>query len=305
MTADSDTANRAPAVAPRAAKAARRPWNTVAILGVGLLGGSLGLGLLERRLARRVIGIGRRVSTLRAARRRGAVTETTTDLASGVAEADLVVVCTPVSLVAQQVAEVRRHCPAGALITDVGSTKGSIVAAVESQRDRDLRGTFVGSHPMAGSEKTGVKFAAADLFVGRAVIVTPTPRTPTAAVLKTVQLWRSLGAKTTKMAAEEHDEAVAAISHLPHLAASALAASTPRGRLPLVGGGWLDTTRVAAGDVELWRQIFEDNRGRIVERLDQFMNTLAEFRRVLVDRDEPGLRRLLEAGKDIRDAVGN
>jgi len=307
MTADSDTATRAPAVSPKVARRTRG-WNTVAILGVGLLGGSVGLGLLQRGLARRIIGIGRRPASLRTAKQRGAVTETTTDLARGVKDADLVIVCTPVDLVANQVVQVRRLCGPNTLVTDVGSTKQSIVAGVdtiESRERTNLRGTFVGSHPLAGGEKGGVKYADPDLFVGRAVVVTPTSSTPAGPLRRTKELWRSLGGRVTQMTAEAHDEAVAAISHLPHLVASALAASTPRGPLDIVGRGWLDTTRVASGDVELWRQIFGDNRERLLGRLDLFMNTLAEFRRVLVERDEPGLRRLLEAGKDIRDAVGN
>jgi prephenate dehydrogenase len=288
-------------------------WDTVAILGVGLIGGSIGLGLRKRGLARRIIGVGRRPASLRLARSRGAVTETTTDLTKGVAEADLVVVCTPVELVAAQVLEVRRHCPRQALITDVASTKESIVAAVvaseaaagQAKSNSELRGVFVGSHPMAGSEKTGVRYASADLFVGRAVVVTPTPATPPTSLRRTIRLWKSLGARVTQMTGESHDEAVAAISHLPHLVASALAAVTPVEPLPIVAGGWLDTTRVAAGDVELWRQIFGDNRRRLVPCLDQYIKMLTQFRKALVEFDEPELRRLLQAGKERRDAVGN
>ncbi len=283
-------------------------WDTVAILGVGLIGGSIGLGLLERGLARRVIGIGRRPASLRAARRRGAATETTTDLARGVAEAGLIIVFTPVDHVAEHVAQVRRHCLPDALVTDVASTKATIVATIAAQdaiAESERRGLFVGSHPLAGSEKTGVRFAAPDLFVGRAVVVTPVTCPPAVVVRRITRLWKSLGARVSSMSAEAHDEAVAAISHLPHLVASALAAATPRDHRQLVGGGWRDTTRVAAGDVELWRQIFGDNRQRLTPCLDHFITVLAEFRRALVEGDEPELRRLLEAGKEIRDAVGN
>jgi len=283
-------------------------WDTVAILGVGLIGGSIGLGLLERGLARRVVGIGRRPASLRAARRRGAATETTTDVARGVADASVVIVCTPVDHVAEQVAHIRRHCLPEALVTDVASTKATIVAAIaadDAVPDPERRGLFVGSHPLAGSEKTGVRFAEPGLFAGRAVVVTPTVRTPAAVVRKVTRFWKSLGARVSTMSAESHDEAVAAISHLPHLVASALAAATPPEQLKLVGGGWRDTTRVAAGDVELWRQIFGDNRRRLAPCLDHFITVLTEFRRALVEGDESELRRLLEAGKEIRDAVRN
>ena len=283
-------------------------WDTVAILGVGLIGGSIGLGLLERGLARRVVGIGRRPASLRAARRRGAATETTTDVARGVAEASLVIVCTPVDHVAEHVAQIRRHCLPEALVTDVASTKATIVAAIaadDAVTDPERRGLFVGSHPLAGSEKTGVRFAEPDLFAGRAVVVTPTVRTPAAVVRKVTRFWKSLGARVSTMSAESHDEAVAAISHLPHLVASALAAATPRDQLKLVGGGWRDTTRVAAGRrrimaADFWRQ--SATPGAVS---GPFHHRAGGIPPALVEGDEAELRRLLEAGKEIRDAVGN
>ncbi|MFM7072752.1 MAG: prephenate dehydrogenase [Planctomycetota bacterium] len=287
-------------------------WDTVAILGVGLIGGSIGLGLLERGLSHRVIGIGRRPATLRSAYRRRAITTYTTDIARGVAEADLIVVCTPVETVADQVAAIRGVCRPDALITDVGSTKASIVAAIQATElaaSRSavpgLRGRFLGSHPMAGSEKTGVRYADAALFQGRAVILTPTADTPTAVQRRLTRFWKSLGARVVALSPEVHDQSVAAISHLPHLVASALAASTDAGHLPLAGGGWRDTTRVAAGDVELWRQIFLDNRQALLPCLDRFLNKLDAFRVAVRDGDSAALRCLLEAGKEIRDAVGN
>jgi prephenate dehydrogenase len=283
-------------------------WDTVAILGVGLIGGSIGLGLLERGLSRRVVGIGRRPVALRSALRRRAITASTTEIARGVADADLIVVCTPVDMVAEHVAAIRRVCRPDAIITDVGSTKASIVAAIADAGkagSEPLHGQFLGSHPMAGSEKTGVRFADASLFQGRAVILTPTPETPATVQRRLTRFWRSLGARVVALSPEEHDRSVAAISHLPHLVASALAASTDGGQLPLAGGGWRDTTRVAAGDAELWRQIFLDNRQALLPCLDRFLNKLDEFRVAVRDGDSAALRRLLEAGKEIRDAVGN
>ncbi len=319
-------------------------WDTVAILGVGLIGGSIGLGLLERGLSRQVVGIGRRPAALRSALRRRAITSCTTDIARGVADAQLIVVCTPVETVAEHVASIRRVCRPDAIITDVGSTKASIVAAVAAtsaiggsaatsaavigasaataaaaigasaaaaaSAKRALpppspRGQFLGSHPMAGSEKTGVRYADAALFHGRAVILTPTPDTPPAVQRRLTRFWKSLGARVVSLSPDEHDRSVAAISHLPHLVASALAASTDVDQLRLAGGGWRDTTRVAAGDVELWRQIFLDNRQALLPCLDRFLNKLDEFRAAVRDGDSAALRRLLEAGKEIRDAVGN
>ncbi len=277
--------------------------DTVAILGAGLIGGSIGLALRRRGLARRVIGVGRRESTLQKALAREAITDATTDLAVGVAQADLVIVCTPVCHIVEHVRQTAQHAPPGVLITDAGSTKGEIVAALEQNLPRGA--VFVGSHPMAGSEKTGPEFAEADLFERRATIVTPTANTPPAAVEQIEAFWRSLGSQVFRMSPQAHDAAVATISHTPHVAASVLAAVTPEELLPLVGGGWLDTTRVAAGDVELWRQILTENRGHVLRSLDEFEKTLASFRDALARGDDAYFVHLLEQGKRRRDAVGN
>ncbi len=290
-----------------------KQWDTVAVVGVGLIGGSVGLALRERGLAEHVVGIGRRAASLRKARQCGAVTRTTTSLARGVADADLVVVCTPVGNIVSQVLEVAEACPPSALITDVGSTKQHIVEALDRALNRPDprvrqevgRATFVGSHPLAGSEKTGPAFARADLFVDRAVVVTPTRRSPPAAVRRTIGLWKSLGANVVEKSPQAHDQLVAAISHLPHLVASALATATPPRDICLAAGGWRDTTRVAAADAELWKQILSDNRGHVLKSLDSFETVLATFREALESDDQDRLLLLLEAGKQHRESLGN
>jgi prephenate dehydrogenase len=234
---------------------------------------------------------------------RGAVSEATTDVASGVAAAELIVVCTPVGKIVEYVRQAARHAPRGAILTDAGSTKGEIVAALDGSLPSEA--AYVGSHPMAGSEKNGPEFAEADLFEDRVVIVTPTEYTPPSALKIVEAFWQSLGARTFRMTPQEHDAAVATVSHTPHLAASALAAATPAELLPLVGGGWLDGTRVAAGDVELWRQILTENRPHVLRSLEEFEKTLASFRDALARGDEAALVHLLEQGKRRRDAVGN
>lgn len=282
-------------------------WESVAILGVGLLGGSIGLALRSRGLCQRVIGVGRRPERLAAALERGAITEASTDWASAARDARLMIVCTPVHDVARSACEALQNAAPATLVTDVGSTKSRIVSEVERWRaaNRSAPGVFVGSHPLAGSEKTGVEHSDPDLFENRAVIVTPTGDVPDTAIEAITTFWRALGGRVRRMSPDDHDDSVASISHLPHLVASALAAATPADLLDLVAGGWRDTTRVASGDVELWRQIFDDNREHVLRRLDQFHTTLADFRRALHDQDDAAIRRLLEAGKTIRDAVGN
>lgn len=279
---------------------------TLTIVGVGLIGGSLGLAAKQRKIARRVIGVGRNPATLAKARNLGAVDEVTTDVASGVREADLVVVCTPVESIAAFVQEVAAHARPGTLVTDAGSTKGSLVKEIESHlRKRKSAVEFVGSHPMAGSEKNGAEHGRADLFERRAVIVTPTKNSRPTAVERICEFWSSLGARILQMSPAEHDRAVALISHVPHVIAAALAAGTPSDCWPLVAGGWLDTTRIAAGDPELWRQILTQNRSHTLKGLAQFEKVLKALRESLESENDAKLLKLLQAGKNARDAVGS
>ncbi|MDA1050453.1 MAG: prephenate dehydrogenase/arogenate dehydrogenase family protein [Planctomycetota bacterium] len=281
-------------------------WESVTIVGVGLIGASIGLALRERDLAEFVIGVGRRSSTLRKARQRGAVTSTTTDLPRGVRDSQLIVICTPVERITASVLESAEHCPAGTLITDAGSTKAEIVRAV----DRALKSisnqvAFVGSHPMAGSEKTGPAHAQANLFDGRVAVVTPSKQTSDKAVEQVEQFWQLLGSKVVRMSPKDHDLSVAAISHMPHLVASALAAATPDEELLLASTGWLDTTRIAGGDPDLWRQILVENRAGVLKSLDKFEKVLASLRRALERDEQEKLLQLLEAGKQRRDSLAN
>jgi prephenate dehydrogenase len=278
-------------------------WKNVAIIGVGLIGGSIGLALRERRLAKRVVGVGHRAASLRKAKRIGAVSETTLRLERGVEDADLVVVATPIAQIVDQVREAGVASRPGTLITDAGSTKATIVASLDGQLPDGVR--FVGSHPLAGSEKSGPAAAIADLFVGRVAVVTPCPTTAAGAAEEAADFWSALGATVFMMSPEEHDAALASTSHLPHLIASLLAEVTPREDLPLTASGWQDTTRIAAGDAELWTQILMDNRRNVLNSLARFEKTMQAARRAIERGDAKTLRRLLTEAKAIRDAVGS
>ncbi len=282
-------------------------FETIAIVGVGLLGGSIGLALRERHIARRVVGIGRDLARLREAENRHAVTDVTTDLAAGVRDASLVVICTPVETVVELVRQIAPAVGKGTLITDVGSTKATIVAGADKvlADGKGLWASFVGSHPLAGSEKNGILFAKPDLLEGRTVVVTPSEETNADAADKVERFWQAVGARTVRMTPQEHDAAIAAASHLPHLIAAALAAATPEEALPLTATGWGDTTRVAAGDAELWRQILLDNRVHTLKALAGFEKVLSDFRAALEAGDSAALAKLLTQGKRIRDFVGN
>jgi prephenate dehydrogenase len=276
---------------------------TVAIIGVGLIGGSIGLAARRRGLCGRVVGIGRDQTRLRKARGLGAVTAMTTSIEEGVRDADLVVVCTPVDCISQHVLRAAASCRRPALITDVGSTKAAIVAEVERALNSSV--SFVGSHPLAGSDKSGVAFARDDLFDGRAVVVTPTRRTRPGDVRRIKEFWSGLGARISTMTPQAHDKAVAATSHLPHIVAAALAANTPERWLHLVAGGWLDTTRVAAADVELWAQILLHNRKNVLHALGLHQEAMEVFAQALIRGNKKELLRLLAAGQRRRNALGS
>ncbi len=279
------------------------PWNTVAVVGVGLIGGSLGLALRERGLAKEVIGIGRRQASLNLAKKTGAITRGTVKLVQGVAAADVVVVCTPVGEIAAHLLTAAESAPASALLTDAGSTKANIVAAVEAGLAKGKR--FVGSHPLAGSEKNGVQFARADLFEGRVVVVTPTKRSKPEDTQAIADFWSGLGASVLLMSPDAHDKALAGTSHLPHLIAAALARETSPADLPLAAAGWRDTTRIAAGEAELWTQILLENRAHVLKSLTSFEKTVSAFRAALAGGDRQKLHQLLTEGKQVRDALGN
>ncbi|NUQ60876.1 MAG: prephenate dehydrogenase/arogenate dehydrogenase family protein [Pirellulales bacterium] len=280
-----------------------RHYDTVAIVGVGLIGGSIGLALRERGLAEKIIGIGRRQASLRTARRVGAVTNTTIDLAKGVADAELVVICTPVGSVVGNVLEAAANCPEGTLITDAGSTKQEIVDALDGKLPRGCR--FLGSHPLAGSEKAGASHAAADLFEGRVAILTPTLNTHAEDFDQLEQFWSALGSVVIQMSPVEHDRALAVTSHLPHAIAAVLASMLPENLFRLTGAGFHDTTRIAGGDPELWKQIFAANRTNVLALLDQFSQRLRAFRSALEQNDAAAMEALLNLAKKNRDALGS
>jgi len=276
----------------------------LAIVGVGLIGGSVGLAGKAREVARRVIGVGRDEATVQRAKAFGAIDEGTTDLAIACREADFIVVATPVDRISADVLAAAAAAPSRSLITDVGSTKGAIVDAL---RGRMPPGgpAFIGSHPLAGSEQRGAAHARADLFDGKLVILTPEPGDDTEATAAIELFWQSLGARTMRMDAREHDLVLAKTSHVPHAAASAVAAIAPSGWLSFAAGGFRDTTRIAAGDPELWAAIFEANRDAVLSGTSELVDRLLEFQRRLEARDRAGVVHWLGEGKRIRDALGS
>lgn len=278
-------------------------WPSVAIVGVGLIGGSVGQALLARRLAGRVIGIGRDARSLAEALRRRAVSETSTDLAAA-APADFVLVATGVAAIGRLLDRLDAVLRPGTPITDAGSTKRTIVDGWERHRAR-RRGRFVGAHPLAGSHRRGPGAADPELFAGRITVVTPVAATPPEDLEAVAAFWSALGSTVFLMPPRDHDRLLAAASHAPHAVAAALAAATPSAARRFTAGGWRDATRIAAGDPALWTDILVDNAPEVDQSLARVERTVARLRAALQRRDRRAVERFLVRAKEARDAVGS
>lgn len=277
--------------------AAPPAFERVAILGVGLIGGSFGLALRRHGLARCVAAYSRTARTRELAVELGAADEASDSPEACVAGADLVYLATPVETIVPLVAQLLPHLRDDCLLTDAGSTKACVVAA--AGRLALGNRVFLGGHPMAGSEQMGVEHATADLFEQRAYALTPTDATPPAAVARLTAVLTTLGARVLCLDATAHDRAVAAISHLPHTLSAALVVTTEhRAALgepvyELAAGGWDSLTRVAAGGPQLWREILLSNRAALLDALDDYRGSLDQVRALLVAGDGEGLEHLL------------
>ncbi len=265
--------------------------NRVTIVGTGLLGGSIGLAMKRAGLAQRIIGAGSRPETLEKALRAGCVDETRSDLLDACKASDLIVLAAPVGKIPDLIRQLAAHVAPGGVVTDVGSTKGTIVAAADATA---LRDRFVGSHPMAGAETTGPQSARADLFKDRPVILTPSPHTSPEARRLVESFWKAMGMRVFTMDPQEHDCLVAVISHVPHAMAVLLVElARKNGALPVASTGFADTTRLAMGEPELWADIFLDNRRAVGEALVQWSRMCDEFQRVLEGNDRESLLKIL------------
>ena len=281
-------------------------WNKITLVGVGLLGGSLGLAIKRRRLARRVEGYVRRVASVVECRKVRAVDRATEDLSGAVTDADLVILCTPL---AQMLPLVKQMLPAlrrGAIVTDVGSVKVSVVKQIESLVAK-AGAYFVGSHPMAGAEKTGVSAARANLFVGAVCVVTPTRKSNKAAVQKLERFWKSIGARPLILTPETHDALVSRSSHLPHVVAATLAShvlgpAQPKHQAALCANGFRDTTRIASGSPEMWRDIALANRRNLTKAVNALIADLRKLQRSLAKADAKAVTDFFETAKRRRDA---
>lgn len=275
----------------------------LAILAPGLLGASVARAARARGLAGQITVWARRPEVRAALRTQTWVDHVAETPEQAVAQAHLVVLAAPVDKIIYLDRQVAPHLPSGAIVTDVGSVKGPVCAAAAGHA-RPHGAVFIGSHPMAGGEKTGWEHGAATLFENRVTFVTPAPDTPAAALKTLDDFWRGCGCTVVSVPPARHDEIVAHISHLPQAAATSLAcalAGKDGQWRHLAGNGLRDTTRIAASDATMWVEIFQHNRDAVLHALGAYESELAAFRRALEQSDWAEIRARLERGKQWRD----
>ena len=279
----------------------------LAVIGVGLIGGSLARVLREKGAVGEVVGVGRSEANLRRGVELGVLDSYSLDAREGVRGADLVFIATPVCSIPAVVAEIAPYLSPGAIVTDGGSVKEFVVAACEPLMPQ---GTFfVGGHPIAGTEHSGVEASFASLYQGKRCIVTPTPRTDPAALAKVIEIWETAGSTVPLMDPEQHDRVVAAISHLPHMVAYSLVNAVDGydrfggELLSFSSGGFRDFTRIASSDPVMWRDIALTNRDAILETMDFFAGYLAKLRFMVETGDSGALESFFLNSKQKRDAI--
>ena len=267
----------------------------IAVVGVGLLGGSIGLAAKAHDPRIKVAGVGRRQVSLDTALEVGAIDTAHFDAAEAAEGADLVILATPVGAFREHLQAMAPGLKGDAMVTDVGSTKVAVVRC--GQRVLGRGGQFVGSHPMAGSELKGPAYARADLFAGATCIVTPTGDTPPRLVARVEGFWQTLGMRTVRMTPSAHDRAIGCVSHLPHALASLLMLLPSKADLDVSATGFRDATRLAGGDPEMWRDIFLTNRVAVLGALEKFDHLLVELRDLIDRGDADGIEKFLAAAK--------
>lgn len=280
----------------------------VAVLGLGLMGGSLGHALKQRLPEVSVAGYARRQTVCDAALAAGAVDLASTDPAEVVAEADIVVICLPVLVMADLAAQFREALKPGAIVTDVGSTKQQVCEELVAVL-AGSNGIFIGSHPIAGSEQAGFEAARADLYAGATVVITPAEATDPSAVTSLATLWRGVGGLVLAMSPGRHDVVMARSSHLPHLAAAALVDAVARKRADdddvalLCGTGFEDTSRIAEGNESVWHDIVKSNAPALLQELDALSASLLHLREAIAAGRFDEVRDYLAASRLARAAL--
>ena len=282
--------------------------NKLVIIGVGLIGGSFALALRKAGLVKHIVGVGRSKENMQRALAQGVIDEIAENIASALQNADLVFLAMPVGQTDNIIAQIAPHLQTNTIITDAGSTKQDVIAAARNHLKPENLKNFVPGHPIAGAEQSGVLAAQVDLFRDKHLILTPLPETSTVSALKVTHLWQACGATVSQMDANEHDNVLAATSHLPHILAFALmnhlvssTENTPENLLRFAGSGFRDFTRIASSSPEMWRDICMANRQALLAQMDAYQDQLASLREILKRDDREALEKAFSQARGVRN----
>jgi len=281
-------------------------FHKVCVAGVGLIGGSMALAMKRLKLADEIVGVGRGAENLKEAVSLGIIDRYTHEMEEAVSGAELIVLATPVKAMAELVRKSRGRLKQGAIITEVGSTKVKMIREILPLLQERVE--FVPAHPIAGKEKSGAKYSDPEIFRERWTIIVPSGKSSDAAILKVKELWLMLGAKVEVMSAEIHDRILAAVSHLPHVAAYALTGSLlemdrQNPMLRFSAGGFKDFIRIAGSSPEMWRDICLENKGPIIDALDRYGRELEKLRRMISQEDAGALEKYFSECRRVKERV--
>lgn len=274
-----------------------RLFNKVAIIGVGLIGGSIALAIKKKKLAQEIIGVSRHKETLSLAKKIRAIDRGAQDL-SIIKDADLVILATPTDTIINLAGKISQIVEKECIVSDVGSTKEEVVAKLER-----IFPKYIGSHPLAGSQKRGLINAYAAIFRNSLCVLTPTKNTDKKTQGKIRRLWIELGAEVIYLTPSLHDKVLSLISHLPHLAAFSLIGVVPTRYLKFASTGLKDTTRIAASDSQIWTDILCSNRENIIKAIDLFQANLSQIKSAIQKRDKQHLISILKKAKKKREKL--
>lgn len=275
----------------------------ITVIGLGLLGGSVILSVLRKLTDAKTTGYAHRPATRRKARKLLATTEVFSDIKKSVANADLVILATPISTFEKIFSEISDALPSGCIVTDVGSTKVLPQRWATKHLPKEVH--YVGSHPIAGSEQRGIEFAREDLFEQAICILTKTKKTNRQAAQTLQGFWSKLGCHIKLMKPAEHDRILANISHLPHIAAAALMNTISIEDGKFAGKGFIDTSRIASGPVNIWADVLLTNANNTVKGIDKMIAELTKLKRVIKTQNKGQIEKLLEAAKSKRSTLIN
>jgi prephenate dehydrogenase len=286
--------------------------NKIVIFGVGLIGGSVGLALKKTGVAPKIVGVGRNIENLQTAINLGVIDEAEADIAKAVGDANLVLIATPVAQTQKILEAIIPHLSQSTVVTDAGSTKSDIAqyvmnASKRAKNPEHFLSQFVGGHPIAGAEKSGVTAAKEDLFIGKNVVLTPNEKTSLEAIKLVRELWQTTGANVSEMTAQTHDQIFAAVSHLPHLLAFALVnnlANRPNAKqlFNFAASGFRDFTRIAGSSPEMWRDISLANKTALLNELEAYQAEISALHNLLKNEDSQGLQAMFEHASQARQA---